>query len=482
MRAILPILALVAAVAVVPVAAQPAPCDECTRGDALIDLYSLHDARSVADSLAKLVLSDPLTADEYASIVELRRRTPALVRVGAITDADLALVAAALCHTNAGQCTSATTRALRCVADRCAVTLPEAARIDVAVWPENCNRYITRKRPPRLGLGFDWGNGYQRSKYPNDGYTWSLGIETRLRLAGRIGAVARVDRSSGRDEAIDVDGDGTDDQSTGLITRISALAGPSFILDFAPFEEIVRSVRLDVLGGYLATRSQADEAGPAAGFDLAFQMSIVRLGLRVVQGFGDASDATMFVGHLGFLIGSGPEFDESSDCGGKTEERSSRLAIGLDVPLGGYGFTKQLGYLPTGLGFEAYYHVLRSFDIAARADLMLFSNDERDRVIHQALLLGFRWDHGKRKRFPRGGFFSTYMIGHTHGATLEDSTAGTGPITDLSLAWGAQSREGAAYLRLHARFGLGDNTDYRAVFLSVGLELRLDPRKWRDRN
>jgi hypothetical protein len=103
-------------------------------------------------------------------------------------------------------------------------------------------------------------------------------------------------------------------------------------------------------------------------------------------------------------------------------------------------------------------------------------------VIHQALLFGIRWDHGRRKRRPRGGFFSTYMVGHTHGAALEDSTAGTGPIADLSLAWGAQGSEGAAYFRLHARFGLADNTDYRAVFLSAGVELRLDPRKWRDRN
>ena len=476
-------LAIMVVLAVAPVAAQPAPCDECTRGDALIDRYSLHDARGVAGTLAGLTLSDPLTTSEYAAIVELRRRTPALIRVGAIADPDLVLIAAALCHARSGACTTATARALQCLADRCEVAFPETARVDVIEWPENCNRYVTRKRSPRLGLGFDWATGYQRSKYPVDGAVWSLGVESRLRLAGRIGAVARVDRSSGRDEAIDTDGNGTDDQSTGLVTRITALAGPAFILDFAPFEEVVRSVRLDLLGGYMATRSQADEAGPAAGFDLAFHMSIVRLGLRVVQGFGGASEATMVMGHLGFVVGNGPEFDESSDCGGQTKQRRSRIALGLDWTLGGYGITKQLGQLAAGIGVEAYLYVLRSFDLVARADLNLFPGDERDRVIHQALLLGVRWDHGEKslRSNSRNGFFSTYMVGHTHGAALADSTAATGPIADVSLAWGIQSREGGAYVRLHGRFGLLDNTDYRALFLSAGLELRLDPDRWRPR-
>ena len=48
--------------------------------------------------------------------------------------------------------------------------------------------------------------------------------------------------------------------------------------------------------------------------------------------------------------------------------------------------------------------------------------------------------------------------------------------------WGGQSDEGAAYLRLHARAGIGpDNLEYRALFLSAGVELRLDPERWRDR-
>jgi hypothetical protein len=36
---------------------------------------------------------------------------------------------------------------------------------------------------------------------------------------------------------------------------------------------------------------------------------------------------------------------------------------------------------------------------------------------------------------------------------------------------------------VHGRFGLlPDNQDMRAIFLSGGLELRLDRSKWKDRN
>jgi hypothetical protein len=39
------------------------------------------------------------------------------------------------------------------------------------------------------------------------------------------------------------------------------------------------------------------------------------------------------------------------------------------------------------------------------------------------------------------------------------------------------------YLRLHGRFGVTpDNVDFRAIFLSAGVELRLDRRRWHDRN
>lgn len=467
------------AIAVAPAAAQPTPCETCARGDALIERFSLQPLRGLAAELGRLSLADPLTEAQYTQLVELRQREPALVRLGAVDDAELALVAAALCGSTDDACTVPMTRTLTCLADRCDLALPPPdPRVDFAELPEDCTRYRTRKRSPRLGLGLDWGTGWQRSGYPNDGRAWSFGISGRWRINQRLGAIARFDRSAGRDEATDLDGDGFDDGSTGSITRIVALAGPSAILHRARFERTTRVLRLDVLAGYIATRSQPGEDGPAAGFDLAYQVSGARAGVRVVQGLGGAADATLVLGHLGFLIGSMPELADDA-CTLETKAPATRLALGYELAFGGYGISSQLGYLPFGMGIEALWNLTPRFDALARADLLVFPGDERERVIHQAVLGGIRIDHARTDRRWRAGFFTTVMAGYTHGAGLTPSSVGSGPIADVSLGWGGQNRESAAYLRLHGRFGLSpDNVDYRVVFVSAGLELRFDRHRW----
>jgi len=470
--------------AVAAASAQPGPCDECVRGDAIIERFSLQPVRPLAGELSALALAEPLTPEQYARVIELRQKAPALARLGAVDDADLALVAAALCHGTAETCTAPTTHALRCLADRCEVALPHSDHVDVAVNPGDCDRYITHKGSPRLGLGFDWGTGVHRSGYPNDGRVWSMGLEGRFALARRIGLVARIDRWSGRDEATDADGNGRDDAGTGSIIRVSALAGPSIVLSTTRFESTVRFLRLDLLGGYLATRSPADTDGLAAGFDLAYQFWALRTGVRVVHGFGD--DTTMMVVHLGFVSGTRPDPDTDTSCNNATPAApgvSSRLALGFDIPFGGFGFSSQLGYLATGLGIEAIWHMSPSFDAMVRGDLVVFPGEDRDRVLHQAALAGLRIDPPRRpNRSSRTGVFGTLMAGYTHGAGLTPTTTGSGPVVDVSLAWGGQGREGAAYFRLHGRFGVGDdNTDYRAVFLSGGFEFRFDGERWRDR-
>lgn len=459
--------------------AQPA-CDTCARGDALIKQFSLEAVRPLAHELAALPLVEPLTADQYAHVIELRRRNPALVRLGGIDDTNLALIASALCQADSGACATATTTALRCVADRCALALPPDPRhVDMPVLPETCKQ--RERRSPRPGLGFDWGTGWQRSQYPNDGHAWSLGIEARMRLTRRIGAVARVDRTAGRDEATDADGNGRDDMGTGSIIRVDALAGPSFFLDYRRYESSTRLLRLDLLGGYVATRSPGSEDGPAAGFDLAYQLSSFRFGARFVQGFGGASDATTLLGHLGFVVGGGPHYT-FDDCGGN-DDRATRLALAFDLPIGGYGISSQLGYLATGLGIESLWHLSPVFDAVTRADILVFPGNDRDRVIHQAVLAGVRIDHGPRtERSERNGWMTSAMVGYSHGAALTTTTVGTGPVGDLSLGWGRQGRDGVIYLRLHGRFGISpDNSDYRALFLSTTFELRFDPNRWRDR-
>jgi hypothetical protein len=467
-----------------PVAAQ-APCPECTRGDTLVEHFKLEPLRALAGELAATPLGDPLLPAEYAHLVELRRGAPELVRLGAIDDADLGAIASSLCHAATGACVDTTERALHCLADRCTVVLPppDPRRADLVDLPKDCHQFSNRQHSTPLGLGIDWGNGWQRSKYPSDGRVWSFGIEGRMRFGHTLGAVARVDRSAGPDAATDLNHDGHDDVSTGSITRFSALAGPSFVLDNTRFEDTTRSIRLDLLAGYMATGSQPNESGPAAGVDLSFQLWAMRLGMRVEQGLADASGATMALAHIGFLSGSSPDYHDETDCGAESASRATRLAVGFDFPMGGYGFSSQLGYLVPGVGVEALWHLTPAFDIITHADLLIYPGYERDRAIHQAVLAGLRIDHGKHPRSEwTTGYFTTVMAGYSLGAVLTPSTTGSGPVTDVSFAWGGQGPEGAAYVRLHGRFGLSsDNSDYRALFLSLGFELRLDPRVWRDR-
>jgi hypothetical protein len=466
-------------------AAQPVPCGPCSRGDALIEHFSLQPLRTVAGELAELSLGSPLTQQQYVQIIELRRRTPALARLGAVDDDGLSSIAAALCGTPAGGCVNSTTYVLRCLADRCEVALPQAkdGHVDIVELPANCHSFRTRKGSSPIGLGFDWGNGWQRSAAPNDGRAWSLGIDARMRLGRRLGVVGRIDRTSGRDEATDVDANGNDDMSTGSITRIAALGGPSIVLDNTRYEDTTRFVRLDLLGGYLATQSQPDESGPAVGADLTFQLSVVRIGARVIQGLGDASEATMVLGHIGLVAGGAPPYGNAADCGASASARSSRLALGLDIPFTGAALGGDLGLLATGLALEAFFHMTPSLDATARADLLVYPGEERDRVIHQAVLGGLRIDHlTPGKRSSGVGFFTTLMGGYTHSAGFATTPAGSGPIVDVAFGWGAQAREGAANIRLHGRFGVSpDNFDYRAIFLSGAVELRFDPDKWRDR-
>ncbi len=453
--------------------AHAAPCSTCATGDALIDRYGLGALRTL--DLATLPLADPLTADQYARIVELRRRDPSLGRLGALDEAGLAAIAAALCHADTGVCRDTTARALRCLGDRCTVDLPHPT--DLVDATSCTNQDMHRTRP--FGLGFDWGNGWQRSKYPSDGGAWSFGIEGRVRAGRYLGAVARVDRIAGRDAGEDADGNGKDDVATGSITRVAMLAGPSIVLDNARYDDTTRYLRLDLLGGYLATPSQPHEGGLAAGADLAYQLSLVRFGFRFVQGFGDARTASILLAHLGIVVGAVPT--DEHGCTLPSRAPSSRLALGFEFPLGGWGISSELGYLAPSIGIEAAWHLTHMFDALAHTDLLVYPGIDRARVLDEALLAGIRIDH-KRDRTESTGYFTTVMGGYSHAIGVTPTGINSGPIVDLSVAWGAEGSEGAGYVRLHARFGVGpDNLDNRTVFISAGFELRLDPHRWRDR-
>jgi hypothetical protein len=470
-------LALVLAVVV----AAPALAGKPTRGEAVIARLSLQPITTIASELVTIRVDDPITAEQYARLIELRKRVPSLLRLGALDDPDLTAVAETLCHADSGDCVDGTTRTLRCLADRCAVVLPkqDPKKADVITLPPDCHQYSTHQRSPAYGVGVDWSTGAQTSRYPTDTGAWSFGIEGRYRFSHLLGAVARVDRIAGRDEATDVDNNGHDDVSTGEITRIDALAGPSFVIDSTRFDDSQRFLRVDVLGGYLSTRSQPNESGPAAGIDVAYQVWAFRFGLRYVQGFADASNASILLAHIGFTTGSDPQYDSDADCGSSTSIRSSRLALGFDFPLLGYGLSSELGYVAPSLGIEMPYHLTHRLDAIARGDLLIYPGYQRDRTLHQALLAGIRIDHSDRTT----GYFTTVMAGYTHGIGFTPTTVGSGAVADVGFGWGGQGAEGAGSVRVHYRQGVGpDNFDYRAVFISGGFELRFDPHSWRDRD
>ena len=461
--------------------AQQAVCNECAQGDALIDKYGLGPVRAIAPELATMNLVEPITKDQYAKLVDMRQRAPALGRLGAIEESDLALIAAGLCKAPSGTCQMFSTQALRCLADRCAVDFGIKKVVDVEKPPEDCSGWGVPKRTPPFGLAVDWGTGWTDSKYPTDGRAWSLGIEGRLRFSHRLGMVARIDRTAARDEATDDNDDGNDDTSTGQITRISGLVGPSFSFGASRWEDdTLRFLRIDLLGGYSSSRSLPNESGPVAGIDLTYHLWITYFGVRVIQGFLDAKDSTMVIGHIGTGAGALPTL--SGDPCKQREKKSTHLALGLDIPLGGYGISKEHGLLATGLAIEGAWHLSRRFDAMVRGDILVFPGDDRERTIHQAGLAGLRYDHTTKKRHDTG-FSSTWMVGYSHGAGITPTQAGSGMVGDVSLGWGAQDDDFAAGIRIHARFGITpDNEEYRAIFLSGGFEIRLDPDKWSDRS
>jgi len=454
--------------------AGPAACDACARGEALIAQLDLGDVRALGD----IELAEPITREQYARIVAMRTRHPRLAGTVALRDAQLAYVAMAV---GAGRepCATRTGHALRCLADRCAVALPLPPAEVLGELREECVvRGRSTRRTVPIGVGLEWGNGVQESAYPTDGRAWSVGIEARVRATNRWSAVARFDWMSSRDAAEDADNDGNDDASTGSITRIAALAGPSIVLDRKRMEGTQRYLRVDLLGGYVATRSQPDEKGVAAGADVAYHAGAFRLGVRYLHGFGDASDASAVLGHAGFVVGGTPQM-RPEGCGGPARART-RLALGFDLPLVGVGLDSQLGYLATGLAFELLYRLHRRFDLVARGDVLYFPGYGRDRVVHTGALAGVRVDHGpySGSSWSRTGFSTVLFGGYSHGAALVGSTGGSGPVVEVAPGWGIRTRDGGGgTLRLHARFGLGeDNRDLIAVFLSAGFDINLGLR------
>ena len=471
-----------------PASAQPLPCEPCVRGDdTLKQLGEVGELlRDETGALVSIGVEPGGTIQE-PQLTRLRatlgtHHDPISEALGPLSEAQLSDVAAAMCSAPEGRCKVTVAAALACIAGRCTVEREQERLLPPPPPPHGCDPTVKHVTSPAFGLGIDWGEGRQQDRAPVDGRAWSVGFEARDRLSRHFGLVGRVDRSTGRDAAIDSNRDGSDDVATPPVTRVSLLAGPSVMFGVS-HGDALRFAQLDLLAGYQWTLSQPNEDGPAAGFDLQYSLEVVRTGIRVTQGFGDAKDARAVLAHLGVVVGAGPSFDYGVGCG-RDDKDESKLALALDLPLFGYGLTSALDYSAPGFGLEAAYHVSHLVDLAAHADVMVFPNGDRERALYQTTLAGVRFDllGPHQGGDVRTGFFTTLMAGYSFAATTEPTTAGSGPVGEASVGWGGEGDDGFVYLRLHGRVGLTpDNIDASALFLSAGIELRMDRRQWKDR-
>jgi hypothetical protein len=466
--------------------AQQLVCEPCVRGDDT--LKQLGDAGTLLRSRGHELVSVGVTPGGVIQDTQMTRLhdllgdDPALTDTLAdLSDAQLSDMAAAVCNAPDGHCTVTLAATLRCLAGRCHVEHHVIERMQDPPNP-TCDPYVKKVTSPATGFGLEWGEGRQQDASPVDHRAWSFGFEGRRRIGRRFGVVGRVDRSNGRDASTDTNGDGRDDVSTGAVTRVSVLAGPTMMFAIG-HADATRFAQVDLLGGYLWTLSQPHEDGPAAGVDLSYSLEVARVGVRAITGFGDAKDAHAVLAHVGFVLGAGPNFDYSAGCGHE-EKSPTKVALAIDIPLFGFGLSSALDYSVPGFGVEAGYHVANFVDVMARGDLLVFPNSDRERTAYQSVLGGARIDLTEHTASSlRSGFFTTLMAGYAFAAGTEPTTAGSGPVVDASVGWGGEGDDGMAYLRLHGRFGLSpDNYDARAIFLSGGLELRLDRRQWKDRN
>lgn len=467
---------------------QPIACDECVQGEEeLRALGSLGYAlRNHAPSLIRewvplKIVGDALEPHQDAGLREhlhLRYDLHQAIReLRDKTDEQVLHVAYALCQSPDPDCARYLAGALLHVRDIDPGTMPVPEPYGLPPGPGTCDPYVGQVKSPKVGAGFEYATGWQDSARPADGRVWSLGVELRARLRDTWGLVARVDRSTGRDAATDEDGDGRDDIATGAVTRWTALVGPTLRLHTYRSRRTPRYWQVDSLVGL--SRS-GDQSGPVTALDISYQLVVARLGVRVLQGFGDARDESAILVHSGLSFGAGPQYSYGAGCGQGSEPPGSAWAIALDIPLGGYAHG--IGSITPGFGLEGALHVNEVFDGIVRADLLAMPSGDQNRALHQTVLAGGRLDFSSDGQRTRTGIFTTLAVGYAHVATTSSASVQSGPVADVSIGWGGQGSDGAGYLRLHGRFGLtSDTSDVRAVFLSAGLELRLDRRRWRDR-
>jgi hypothetical protein len=429
-------------------------CEGCARAESMLGA-DLEPMRAV---LAKLVAG--ATLDE--SDIEMLRRHASYD--------DLARLA---CGVDASTCVDQARGAI----DQALMPLPLPLPIND---PGTCDPWTATTSSPALGFGAEVQTGWQDSALPTDHRAWGFGFDIRRRVTNGFALVGRFDRTKGRDAGVDLDGDGRDDDGTGGVSRLFALAGPS--LRFAMRgRELPWFGQLDVLAGYTAMTSPGSEDGLVAGIDLSYQLAVLRVGVRALKGFGDADDARLLVVHIGPSFGAAPIVRYSGGCSWvETRAQPSRFGYGFDLALSGFGLGTGIGYMPPTVGLETSYAASRRVQPLARADLLVFLHGSKDHVLHQSLLGGLRVDLGSKDHLGNfSGLFVDLLAGYAWAAVTRPSTADSGAVTDVGIGYAIDDKDTVVRLRVHGRFGLAaENEDLRAVFVSMGVDLRATRELW----
>lgn len=464
------IVALTAAVA----SAQPVPCEECARGNAQLDALGAPGATLranlglLAEAERMNLEQEMLTKAQDERLKEWHKKLPAIVKnaigkLGKKTDSELLDIGFALCGGNEINCARHLALALHCTTRTCEVE-PEPPRpLPRNLESPSCD---SRVEGPSIGMGFEYGEGWQSGKSPAEGRVVSFGFELRHRLSNLLGVVTHISYSHGRDASIDEDGDGHDDISTGAVERGNILFGPSLMVMTSRGHEFGRTLQLDLLGGVW---TGSDESF-VVGADLSYQAIFMRFGIRALQSV-EIGEARMIVGHWGIGFGANPEESFGSKCGLDDPPRGSAWALGFDLPVVGYA--TELAWITPGFGLEGAYHINR-FDGLLHADVLVMPNGDKERSLFQSVLGGGRFDLDP--------LFVTLLAGYSAVSAPSSSPIQSGVVADASVGWWSQADDAAVQVRLHARVGLTPEIrDLFAVFLSAGFELRLDRRRWIER-
>ena len=458
--------------------AQPVPCEECARGNAQLDALGAPGAtlRANLGLLAEAerlnIEQEMLSKGQHERLVEWQKNVPPIVKdaIGKLakkSDTELLEIGYALCGGNEINCARHLAYALRCTTRACDVEPEPPKPVPRSEQTPSCENEV---EGPALGMGFEYGEGWQSGKSPAEGRVVSIGFALRHRLTNLLGVVSHLSYSHGRDESRDEDGDGHDDIATGAVERGSILFGPSLMLLTSRGNDFARTLQLDLLAG---AWTGSDESF-VAGADLSYEAIFMRFGIRALQSL-EIGEARMVIVHWGMGFGANPLASFGSRCGIDDPPKGSAWALGFDLPLVGY--SSELGWITPGFGLEGAYH-FGFFDSLLHADVVVMPNGDKERSLHQSVLAGGRI--ALVGDTTRGGIFVSLLGGYSAVSGPSSSPIQSGLVGDAALGFMAGSDDAAVHVRLHTRIGLTPEIkDLFAVYLSAGFEIRLDRRRWK---